>query len=161
LAALCELWPVALSYILSFVYVGIYWNNHHHFLHAAERVDGRVLWANLHLLFWLSLFPFATAWMGENHFAAVPLAAYAFVLFMAALAWKPFHHAVRRANPDSVLARAVHPNDWKSLLPLLMYAAAMGLAFVSPWAAGALIVGVAAMWFVPETRIEKKMKEPV
>jgi uncharacterized membrane protein len=99
--------------------------------------------------------------MGENHFAAVPVAAYAFVLFMAALAWRPFHRAIVRANPDSVLATTVRLNDWKSLLPLLMYASAAGVAFISPWLSGLLIVGVAAMWFIPEKRIEEHMKEPV
>jgi uncharacterized membrane protein len=159
--ALLPLVPVFLSYVLSFIYVGIYWNNHHHMFTLTRHVHGNVLWANLHLLFWLSLFPFATAWMGENHFAAVPVAAYAFILFMAALAWRPFHSAIVRANPESVLAKTVRLNDWKSLLPLLMYASAMGLAFVSPWLSGLLIVGVAAMWFIPEKRIEAHMKEPV
>jgi uncharacterized membrane protein len=157
--ALSDTWPVLISYVLSYVNVGIYWNNHHHFLRAVDKVDGRVLWANLHLLFWLSLFPFTTAWMGENHFAAVPVATYAAVLFMAALAWMPFHRSVLAANPDSVLARTVRRNDWKSLLPLAMYLAAVGLAFVSTWLSGALIVAVAILWLVPERRIEEQMKQ--
>src|SRR6478672_7602652 len=125
LEALRPLLPVFLSYVLSFVYVGIYWNNHHHFLHAAQHVNGRVLWANLYLLFWLSLFPFATAWMGENHFAPVPVAAYGAVLLMAAIAWRPFQSALIAANggDDSLLARAL-THDWKGLVSPLLYAAA-------------------------------------
>ena len=158
LAALKPLLPVFLSYILSFVYVGIYWNNHHHFLHAAERVDGRVLWSNLYLLFWLSLFPFATGWMGENHFEAVPVAFYGAVLLMAALAWMPFQRAIMRANGgrQSELARALGP-DWKGRTSPLLYLAAIPLAFVQPWIAGLLYVGVALMWLVPDRRIEARL----
>ena len=158
-ATLQPLWPVFLSYVLSFVNIGIYWNNHHHFLQAVEHVDGRVLWANLHLLFWLSLIPFATGWMGENHFAAFPIATYAFVLFMASLAWKPFHRAVVAANPDSLLSKVVGERDWKSIAPPLMYGAAIALAFVSTWVSGALIVAVAMMWFIPERRIEERIEQ--
>ena len=158
IVALKPMLPVFLSYVLSFVNIGIYWNNHHHFMHAVKRVDGKVLWANLHLLFWLSLLPFATGWMGENHFAPLTIAIYAFVLLMCALAWKPFHRTVLDANPDSVLARTVGASDRKTLLPLLFYIAAIPLAFVSPWISGALIVAVAAMWIVPERRIEQHMK---
>ncbi|MEP6633195.1 MAG: TMEM175 family protein [Luteimonas sp.] len=159
IAALAPLWPVFISYVLSFVNIGIYWNNHHHFLHAIDRVDGKVLWANLHLLFWLSLMPFATGWMGENHFAPLTVAIYAFVLLMCALAWKPFHRAVLDANPDSVLARTVGVSDRKTLLPVFLYTAAIPLAFVSVIASGVLIVAVAVMWFVPERRIEARLKE--
>jgi len=119
--------PVFLSYVLSFVYVGIYWANHHHFMHAAQHVNGRVLWANLHLLFWLSLFPFATGWMGENHFAPVPVAIYGTVLLMASIAWRPFQSALIAANggQESLLAHAL-ARDWKGLVSTAMYAAAIG-----------------------------------
>jgi uncharacterized membrane protein len=158
LQALRPLLPVFLSYVLSFVYVGIYWANHHHFLHAAQHVNGRVLWANLHLLFWLSLFPFATAWMGENHFAAVPVAMYGVVLLMAALAWRPFQAALIAANGGdaSLLARAL-ARDWKGLLSPVLYAAAIGLAFIHPAIAGLLYITVAVIWLVPDRRIETRM----
>jgi uncharacterized membrane protein len=150
--------PVFLSYILSFVYVGIYWANHHHFMHAAQHVNGRVLWANLHLLFWLSLFPFATGWMGENHFAPVPVAIYGVVLLMASLAWRPFQSALIAANggEDSLLAHAL-ARDWKGLVSSAMYASAIGLAFVHPAIAGLLYIAVAVMWLVPDRRIETRM----
>jgi uncharacterized membrane protein len=159
-AALRPLLPVFLSYVLSFVYVGIYWNNHHHFLHAAERVDGRVLWSNLHLLFWLSLFPFATGWMGENHFASVPVAVYGVVMLMAALAWLPFQRSIIRANGGraSTLAQAIGPRDWKGIVSPLWYLAAIPLAFVSTWLSGLLYVAVALMWLVPDRRVEKKVE---
>jgi uncharacterized membrane protein len=149
---------VFLSYVLSFVYVGIYWNNHHHFLHAAQHVNGRVLWANLHLLFWLSLFPFATAWMGENHFAPVPVAVYGAVLLMAAIAWRPFQSALIAANGGdaSLLARAI-VHDWKGIVSPFLYAAAIGLAFVHPAIAGLLYITVAVMWLVPDRRIETRI----
>ncbi len=159
LASLGPLLPVFLSYVLSFVYVGIYWNNHHHFLHAARHVNGRVLWANLHLLFWLSLFPFATAWMGENHFAPVPVALYGAVLLMAAIAWRPFQSAIIAADGSrSELARAVRGHDWKGIAPLVLYAAAIPLAFVHPAISGMLYVAVAVMWFVPDRRIEARIE---
>jgi uncharacterized membrane protein len=147
--------------VLSFVNVGLYWNNHHHFLHSAERVDGRVLWANLFLLFWLSLFPFATAWMGENHFAPVPVALYGAVLLMAAIAWRPFQSAIIRANGGSrsVLAQAVQGHDLKGLIPLVLYSAAIPLAFVHPAISGALYVAVAAMWLIPDRRIEARIQQ--
>ncbi len=160
-ASLVPLLPVFLSYVLSFVNVGLYWNNHHHFLQAAERVDGRVLWANLFLLFWLSLFPFATAWMGENHFAPVPVALYGAVLLMAAVAWRPFQSAIIRANGGSrsVLAQAVKGHDLKGLVPLVLYSAAIPLAFVHPAISGVLYVAVAAMWFIPDRRIEARIQQ--
>ncbi|HSR65728.1 MAG TPA: TMEM175 family protein [Xanthomonadaceae bacterium] len=158
LAALRPLLPVFLSYVLSFAYVGIYWVNHHHFLHAAQHVSGKVLWANLFLLFWLSLFPFATAWMGENHFAAVPVALYGVVLLMAALAWRPFQASLIAANGgrDSLLARAT-AHDWKGLASPVFYAAAIALAFVHPALSGLLYVAVAVMWLVPDRRIESRL----
>jgi uncharacterized membrane protein len=161
LASLRPLLPVFLSYVLSFVYVGIYWSNHHHFLHAATHVDGRVLWANLFLLFWLSLFPFATAWMGENHFASVPVALYGVVQLMAAIAWRPFQAAIIRANGgrDSELAQAVQGHDFKGIASPVIYAAAIALAFVHPAISGLLYVAVAAMWLVPDRRIEARINK--
>jgi len=158
LDALQPLIPIFLSYVLSFVYVGIYWANHHHFLHASQHVNGRVLWANLHLLFWLSLFPFATGWMGENHFAPVPVAVYGLVLLMAALAWRPFQSALIAANggSESLLAHAL-ARDWKGVVSPLLYAAAIGLAFVHPAIAGLLYITVAVMWLVPDRRIETRL----
>jgi len=155
LAALAGLLPVFLSYVLSFIYVGIYWNNHHHLLHAAGRVSGGILWANLHLLFWLSLFPFATGWMGENHLAPTPTAAYGLILLMAAIAYKILQQAIiAREGRDSVLARAVG-GDWKGRLSPLLYLAAVPLAFVNVWLASGIYVLVALLWLVPDRRIEK------
>jgi uncharacterized membrane protein len=160
LAALLELIHPFFAYVLSFIYVAIYWNNHHHFLHAARRVDGRVLWANLHLLFWVSLFPFATAWMGENHYAAVPVALYGAVLLMAALAWVPFQRALIRANggDESELALAIGRRDWKGWLSPVLYLSAIPLAFVRPWIAGLLYVTVALIWLVPDRRVETRLQ---
>ena len=157
LSGLAPLAPVFLSYVLSYVNVGLYWNNHHHMLHATEHVDGRILWANLHLLFWLSLMPFVTGWMGENHFAAVPTALYGVVLLMCAIAYYLLTRAIiARHGPASVLARAVG-NDLKGKLPLLLYVLAIGAAFVHPWISLALYTVVALMWFIPDRRIEKVM----
>jgi uncharacterized membrane protein len=159
-SALRPLVPAMSTYVLSFVFLGIYWNNHHHMLHASSMVTGGILWANLHLLFWLSLFPFATGWMGENHFAPVPVALYGFVLLMAAVAWRPFQSALIGANGGdrSVLAQAVRGHDWKGIVPLVFYAAAIPLAFVHPAISGLLYVAVAVMWFVPDRRIEARIK---
>jgi len=155
LAALKPLLPVILSYLLSFVYVGIYWNNHHHMLHVTHHVDGAILWANLHLLFWLSLFPFVTAWMGENHFEAVPTAVYGGVLLMAAIAYFILARAIlRKEGPNSVLARAFG-SDWKGKISPLLYGVAIGLSFVNQWLSQALFVIVAVMWLVPDRRIER------
>lgn len=152
--ALHPMIPVFLSYVLSYVYIGIYWNNHHHMLHAAERVNGRILWANLHLLFWLSLVPFATAWMGENRFASLPVALYGFVLLMAGVAYFILARALAAHHgPESRLARALG-RDAKGLISILLYTAALPLAFVSPWISGAAYVGVALMWIVPDRRME-------
>ena len=159
LADLKPMLPVFLSYALSFVYVGIYWNNHHHMLHAVKHVSGSVLWANSHLLFWLSLTPFTTAWMGENHFAPVPVALYGAVQLMASLAWRPFQAAIIRANggSESELAQAVQGHDLKGLASPVLYAAAIALAFVHPAIAGALYVAVARMWLIPDRRIEARI----
>jgi uncharacterized membrane protein len=158
LDALKSMLPVFLSYVLSFIYVGIYWNNHHHLLHAIERVSGSILWANLHLLFWLSLFPFTTGWMGENHFAPMPTALYGFVLLMAAIAyWLLQYRLIKVQGRDSLLASAIG-GDWKGNLSPLLYLASIPLAFVSPWISNALFVLVAALWFLPDRRIEHVLK---
>ena len=160
LPALKPILPVFLSYLLSFVYVGIYWNNHHHLLHAAGRVSGGILWANLHLLFWLSLFPFATHWMGENHLASTPTAVYGVVLLMAAIGYYILQRAIiARQGPDSALAHALGC-DWKGKLSPAIYAAAIPLAFVSSWVATGLYAGVAMLWLVPDRRIERALNEP-
>jgi uncharacterized membrane protein len=157
LDALGPLIPVFLSYVLSFIYVGIYWNNHHHMLHAARTVNGAVLWANLHLLFWLSLFPFATGWMGENHFAAIPTALYGVVLFAAAIAYWILQRAIIATEGQaSALGRAVG-QDWKGKSSPVLYACGIALAFVVPWMATAIYAGVAIMWLVPDRRIERNM----
>jgi uncharacterized membrane protein len=157
LSALAPLAPKFLVYILSFVYLGIYWNNHHHMLHAAGHITGAALWPNLYLLFWLSLVPFATAWMGENHFAAVPTAAYGVVLLMAGLAYKWLQNAIiRHDDPDSSLRRAIGA-DFKGNLSLLMYTVAVPLAFVHEALADLLYIGVALMWLVPDRRIERSL----
>ncbi len=153
--ALKPLLPTFLSYVLSFVYVGIYWNNHHHLLHASTNVSGKVLWANLHLLFWLSLFPFATGWMGENHFAATPSALYGVVLLMAACAYWMLQQAiVAEQGPDSKL-RAALGSDWKGKLSPLIYLAAIASTFVVPWAAQIAYVAGALLWMIPDRRIER------
>lgn len=157
LSALAPLLPVFLSYVLSFVYVGIYWNNHHHMLHTAHKVTGPMLWANLHLLFWLSLLPFVTGWMGENHFAAVPSAVYGVVLFMAAFAyWILQQIIIASQGPDSVLKHAVG-SDWKGKLSPLLYLIAIATAFWSQWITKSLYVLVALLWLIPDRRIEKAL----
>ncbi len=157
LAALQPLLPVFFSYVLSFLYVGIYWNNHHHMLQAAQRVSGGVLWANLHLLFWLSLFPFVTGWMGENHFAALPTALYGIVLLMAAIAyWILARAIIATEGADSLLAKAMG-KDLKGNLSVALYALAIPLAFFNQWLAQALYVAVALMWLLPDRRIERSL----
>ena len=157
-AALLPLLPVALSYVLSFVYVGIYWNNHHHLLSAARQISGGVLWANLHLLFWLSLTPFATGWMGENHFAPATLALYGGVLLGSAVAYFILQTVIIAVNggPASLLARAVG-RDWKSKLSPVLYVVGIASSFWLPWLAGAAYVAVALMWLVPDRRIERQL----
>jgi len=157
LTALQSLVPVLLSYVLSFVYIGIYWNNHHHLLQMVERVNGPVLWANLHLLFWLTLIPFATGWMGENHFAAVPTALYGLVLLLAAIAYYILAHAfIALHGKDSALAKALG-KDLKNKISVVLYVTAIPLAFVNPWMADAVYVGVAVLWFIPDRRIERNL----
>jgi uncharacterized membrane protein len=155
--ALAPLIPVFLIYVLSFVYVGIYWNNHHHMLHTVHRVTGPMLWANLHLLFWLSLFPFATGWMGENHFAAAPSAAYGVVLLMAAVAyWILQQIIIASQGPESLLKKAVG-SDWKGKASPLIYFVAIPAAFWSSWISQSLYVLVALIWLVPDRRIERAL----
>lgn len=159
LAELRPLIPVVISYVLSFVYVGIYWNNHHHMFQAAVKVNGRILWANLHLLFWLSLVPFVTGWMGENHFAAVPVALYGAVLLMSGLAYFILAQALSvHHGKDSKIALAIG-RDYKGLISLVIYAVAILLSLLNPWIAFALYVCVAIMWFIPDRRIEKVFAE--
>src|SRR5258705_522642 len=154
LAALSPVLPVFLSYVLSFVYVGIYWNNHHHMLHTCATVTGAMLWANLHLLFWLSLFPFATGWMGENYFTAVPTALYGMVLLMAAIAYYVLQQAIIRAQgPNSILKKAIG-RDWKGKLSPVLYIAAIAATRYSPWIAEAIFVVAALIWLIPDRRIE-------
>jgi uncharacterized membrane protein len=151
--------PVLSSYVLSFIYLGIYWNNHHHLFQATEEVSGGILWANLHLLFWLSLFPFTTAWMGENHLAAIPTAIYGFVLLMAAIAYYVLERAIiAKEGRGSLLARAIG-NDWKGKLSPVLYISAIPLAFVSSWIASGLYVFVALLWLIPDPRIERELEK--
>ena len=158
--ALQPLLPVFLSYVLSFIYIGIYWSNHHHMLHTMKRVNGSILWANLHLLFWLSLVPFVTGWMGENHFAALPTALYGAVLFMAAAAYFVLQYCIILANGgrESLLAKAVE-RDRKGKVSQLLYAIAIPVAFWDQWLADALYVLVAVIWLIPDRRIERMIKE--
>ncbi len=157
LAVLQPLLPVFLTYVLSFVYLGIYWNNHHHLLHAARSVTGRVLWTNLHLLFWLSLMPFATGWMGENHLAPIPTVLYGLDLLMCALAFTLLQQAIVAADgPDSVLARAVR-SDRKGRVSRLTYILAIPIAYWIPWLATVLFTLVAVIWFIPDRRIEREL----
>jgi len=159
LAALKPVLPVLLSYVLSFIYVGIYWNNHHHLFQVTEQVSGGILWANLHLLFWLSLFPFTTAWMGENHLAAIPTAIYGFVLLMAAIAYYVLERTIiAKQGRESLLALAVG-KDWKAKICLALYLAGIPLAFVSSWIVSALYVFGALLWLIPDPRIEKALKK--
>jgi uncharacterized membrane protein len=154
-AALHRAVPVLLTYLLSFVYLGIYWNNHHHMLQATTRVTGLILWANLHLLFWLSLVPFTTAWLGENHFAATPAAGYGIVLLIAALAYYGLQRAIiRDQGGRSVVATAIG-RDVKGKVSPLLYAAGIGLSFVNRWPAVAIYAGVAMMWLIPDRRLER------
>src|SRR5690242_15610424 len=157
-AALRPLLPVFISYVLSFIYVGIYWNNHHHLLHAVQKITGPVLWANLHLLFWLSLFPFVTGWMGENNFSSWPLAMYGTVLFMAAIAYSILEFVlIRVQGKNSLLGKAVG-HDFKAKTSLAIYALGILFSFFSQWLAFSLYVTVAVIWVIPDRRIEKTLK---
>lgn len=159
--ALLPLWPVFMSYVLSFVYVGIYWNNHHHMLHAVKEVSGGVLWANLHLLFWLSLIPFVTAWMGENHFENGPTAAYGFVLFMCALAYMVLVHRLVVNHPkNATLAEAIGDNR-KGKLSTALYLTGMVVSWFGAWLGFVIYAAVAVMWLIPDRRIEEKVVEEI
>ena len=159
--ALLPLWPVFMSYVLSFIYIGIYWNNHHHMLHAVKEVSGGILWANLHLLFWLSLIPFVTAWMGENHFEAGPTAAYGFVLFMCAVAYSLLARGlVRNHQKNAALAEAIG-DDRKGKISIVFYLVGVALSFFAAWLGFLLYAGVAVMWLIPDRRIENKVAEEI
>jgi uncharacterized membrane protein len=159
LDALLPLVPVFLSYVLSFVYVGIYWNNHHHMLHASGKISGSVLWANLHLLFWLSLFPFATGWMGENHFSAMPSAFYGVVLLMAALAYLVLQQTIiATEGPGSMLKSAIG-GDWKGKVSPFLYLLAIASTFFVQWLAQAIYILAALLWLVPDRRIERALQQ--
>lgn len=154
LADLEPLIPVFLSYVLSFIYIGIYWNNHHHMMHTVKHVTGRVLWANLHLLFWLSLVPFVTGWMGQNHFDAMPMALYGIILLMAAIAYYVLQiQIIKSQGPDSILARAIG-KDLKGKISPVLYLVAVPSSWISVWIAGGLYVLVALIWLIPDRRIE-------
>ena len=153
-SVLMQLLPIFLSYVLSFVYVGIYWNNHHHLLHTIKNVSGSILWANLHLLFWLSLIPFVTAWMGENHFASAPMALYGTILLFSALAYSILQSIImKRHGKDSLLSKAIG-RDLKGKLSIILYLIAIPSAYLSQWIAGGIYVFVAFMWLIPDKRIE-------
>jgi uncharacterized membrane protein len=154
--ALRQVVPVFLTYALSFVLLGIYWANHHHMLHATTRINGAILWANLHLLFWLSLVPFVTGWMGETDLARVPTAVYGIVLLLAAFAWQILQRAIISDRANSKLAAAVG-KDWKGNLSAVTYLVAVAIALIRPWIAAALYVLVALMWLVPDRRIESRL----
>jgi uncharacterized membrane protein len=159
LVALKPVLPVLLSYVLSFIYIGIYWNNHHHLFQATEQVSGGILWANLHLLFWLSLFPVTTGWLGENGLASMPSAVYGFVLLMAGIAYYILERAIiAKQGRDSLVAQAVG-TDWKAKLSVAFYFVAIPLAFVSPWISCGLYVFAAAFWLIPDPRIERKLEK--
>jgi uncharacterized membrane protein len=149
--------PAFFSYVLSFIYVGIYWNNHHHMLQSTKYVSGGMLWANLHLLFWLSLFPFATAWVGENRFESAPTAAYGVILLLAAIAYTILQHCIiKNQGAHSILASAVG-RDWKGKLSLALYCTSILLSFIHPWISNGIFVLVALIWFIPDTRIERTL----
>lgn len=151
--------PVFISYLISFIYLGIYWNNHHHLLHSIKKVSGGVLWANLHLLFWLSLVPFVTGWMGENNFAPATMTLYGFVLLMAAISyWILAHTLMRQHGKDSLISQALG-NDIKGKISIVIYISGIVVAFFNHWISAGLYVFVALMWLVPDTRIEKAIKD--
>ena len=156
LAGLRPLLPVLGSYVMSFIYVGIYWNNHHHLLHVTEHIDGRALWANLHLLFWLSLVPFVTAWMGENHFSEWPVALYGSVLLLAGIAYYILVRVLLTAPGNELLASALG-SDFKGKISIVIYVIGIPLAFIRPWLALALYILVALMWLIPDRRIERRI----
>jgi uncharacterized membrane protein len=157
--ALLPLWPVFMSYVLSFIYVGIYWNNHHHMLHAVKEVSGGVLWANLHLLFWLSLIPFVTAWMGENHFETGPTAAYGFVLFMCSIAYLLLARALVAKHPRNATLAEALGDDRKGKLSCVLYLVGVALSWFAAWLGFIVYAAVAVVWLIPDRRIEDKVAE--
>jgi uncharacterized membrane protein len=157
--ALLPLWPVFMSYVLSFIYVGIYWNNHHHMLHAVKEVSGGVLWANLHLLFWLSLIPFVTAWMGENHFETGPTAAYGFVLFMCSIAYLLLARALVAKHPKNATLAEALGDDRKGKLSCVLYLVGVALSWFAAWLGFIVYAAVAVVWLIPDRRIENKVAE--
>ena len=157
--ALKPLLPVFLTYVLSFVFLGIYWNNHHHLLHAAEKINGGILWANLHLLFWLSLIPFVTGWMGENHFASLPTALYGVVLLAAAVAYKVLSNAILREQGEGSLLAAALGRDFKGTISPILYVVAIPMAFLEHWVSYGIYVAVAVLWLVPDRRIEVHLRD--
>lgn len=159
--ALRPIVPVFLTYVLSFVYLGIYWNNHHHTLYVTDRINGKILWANLHLLFWLSLIPFVTGWMGENHFAPLPTAIYGVVLLAAAIAYYILQKLIIAQQGENSRLKAAVGKDIKGKLSPLIYVVAIAMAFVNQWISDGLYVLVALMWLIPDKRIESKVNEPV
>lgn len=157
LDALRPLTPLFLSYVLSFIYLAIYWNNHHHLLHSIQHVNGSILWANLHLLFWLSLIPFSTAWMGENHFAAIPVALYGSVLLLAAIAYFILTRALISFHSKNSAVAIAFPRNFKGKVSMVIYALAIPLSFKNSWFACLLYISVAAMWLIPDRRVEKNL----
>jgi uncharacterized membrane protein len=155
LISLKPLIPIFISYILSYIYIGIYWNNHHHMFYAVSKINGGILWANLHLLFWLSLIPFVTGWMGENHFTTLPVALYGCVLFMSAMAWTILARSLIKQHGKTSLIATAFGKDLKGTLSLILYAIAIFIAFINPWVSLSLYIIVAVMWFIPDRRIEK------
>lgn len=157
LSALVPIWPVFFSYVMSFAFIGIYWNNHHHLLHTVHKIDARIMWANMHLLFWLSLVPFVTGWMGENHFAAVPVAAYGVVMLASAIAYTILGRAIIAAHGrDSTLAKAIG-GDFKGYASLALYALGIATSFVEPIVSVVIYLTVSAIWFLPDRRIERQV----
>ena len=158
-AALRPIWPVFITYVLSFTFLGIYWNNHHHLLHTLDRITGRILWANLHLLFWLSLIPFGTEWTGRTHFASLPTAFYGVILLLAALAYTFLVRSIIAAQGPGSRLKAAIGGDLKGYLSIVMYAAAIPLAFTNRWVAYAIYLSVALLWFIPDRRIERQVHD--
>ncbi|BAV06577.1 Uncharacterized membrane protein [Filimonas lacunae] len=151
--------PILLSYFFSFIYVGIYWNNHHHLFHIVSAINGKVMWANLHFLFWVSLLPFATGWMDENHFASLPVALYGFILLMCGAAWRMMAHTIIQYEGNNSRLKQAVKSDYKTVVSIVCYIAGITLAFVVPIVSTVLYVFVAAIWFIPDRRIENKLME--
>ena len=158
IASLKPMFPVFVSYVLSFINIGIYWNNHHHMMHAANKINANIMWANMHLLFWLSLIPFATAWMGENHFTTFPVAVYGTVLLMSGVAYYILARTLVKLHGKNSMLASAFGKDWKGILSVMIYAIGVVLAFLDPWISFSLYALVAAIWFIPDKRIENKLQ---